>query len=73
MPLTAFVTLRVVVDPVGIAPVFLSVTHDAVPARRAIAVRAPLIAATILIGTAIGGRDEKAKELLPKNSILKPQ
>jgi multiple antibiotic resistance protein len=52
--LTAFVKLLVVVDPVGIAPVFLSVTHNAVPARRAIAVCAPLIAATILIGTAIG-------------------
>jgi multiple antibiotic resistance protein len=53
--LTAFVTLLVVVDPVGIAPVFLSVTHDAVSERRAIAVRASLIGATILIGTAIGG------------------
>lgn len=53
--LTAFVTLLVVVDPVGIAPVFLSVTQDAVSERRAIAVRAPLIAAMILIGTAIGG------------------
>ena len=53
--LTAFVTLLVVVDPVGIAPVFLSVTDDAVSERRAIAMRAPLIAATILIGTAIGG------------------
>jgi multiple antibiotic resistance protein len=53
--LTAFVTLLVVVDPVGIAPVFLSVTDDAVSERRAIAVRAPLIAVTILIGTAIGG------------------
>jgi multiple antibiotic resistance protein len=47
--------LLVVVDPVGIAPVFLSVTDDAVSERRAIAVRAPLIAVTILIGTAIGG------------------
>jgi multiple antibiotic resistance protein len=53
--LTAFVTLLVVVDPVGIAPVFLSVTHDAVSERRAIAVRASLIGATILIGTAVGG------------------
>jgi multiple antibiotic resistance protein len=53
--LTALVTLLVVVDPVGIAPVFLSVTHEAVSARRAIAVRAPLIAATILIGRRSAG------------------
>lgn len=54
--LSAFVTLLFVVDPVGLAPAFIGVTNglDA-QARRSVAVRASLIAAGILIGTALIG------------------
>jgi multiple antibiotic resistance protein len=54
--ISALVTLLVVVDPVGLVPTFLAVTHG-VPAgaRRRIAVRATIIAAIILAGTALGG------------------
>jgi multiple antibiotic resistance protein len=47
--LTVFVTLIVVVDPIGLAPLFVALTDgmDA-PRRRAIALRACLIAFTIL-------------------------
>lgn len=54
--LTAFVTLIVVVDPVGIVPAFLSATHglpDA--ARKGVGLRASVIAAFILAGTALVG------------------
>lgn len=54
--LTAFVTLIVVVDPVGIVPAFLSATHglpDA--ARKGVGLRASMIAALILAGTALVG------------------
>lgn len=54
--LNALVTLFVVVDPIGIAPAFLSVTHGLPPAvRRGVGYRAALIAAAILIGTALIG------------------
>jgi multiple antibiotic resistance protein len=51
-----FVTLFVVVDPIGLAPIFLSVTHG-VPAhaRRRIAWRACVIAGLILTGFALAG------------------
>src|ERR1700732_2523879 len=50
------VTLRVVVDPVGLTPAFLAVTQGLpVAARRQIAFRACLIAAAILAGTALIG------------------
>src|ERR1700742_867291 len=54
--LTGFVTLLVVVDPVGIVPAFLSVTHG-IPSteRRSVGLRAAVIAALILIGTALIG------------------
>jgi multiple antibiotic resistance protein len=54
--ISAFVTLMVVVDPIGLAPAFIGITHgfDA-PSRRSIALRASLIAACILIGTALVG------------------
>lgn len=54
--LTSFVTLLVVVDPLGTVPVFLSVTHD-VPqdARWRVGCRAALIAGLILAGTALTG------------------
>jgi multiple antibiotic resistance protein len=60
MPLDFFVsglvTLFVVVDPIGLAPTFLAVTHGIPPAARLqVAVRASLIAAGILAGTAFLG------------------
>src|SRR2546430_647437 len=53
---SALVTLVVVVDPVGLAPTFLAVTHG-LPAelRRRIAARACIIAGAILAGTALIG------------------
>ncbi|RMD48570.1 MAG: MarC family protein [Alphaproteobacteria bacterium] len=46
---TAFVSLFVVIDPIGLTPLFLALTPGASPAaRRAIALRAGLIAAVIL-------------------------
>lgn len=53
---SALVTLLVVVDPVGLAPTFLAVTHG-LPgkARKQIALRACLIAGAILAGTALIG------------------
>jgi len=54
--ISALVTLLVVVDPVGLAPIFLAVTHDLpAAARRRIAVRSTIIAGGILAGTALGG------------------
>src|ERR1700693_1774139 len=53
---SALVTLLVVVDPVGLTPAFLAVTQGLpVAARKRIAVRACLIAAAILAGTALIG------------------
>src|SRR5215212_11727362 len=54
--ISALVTLLVVVDPVGLVPSFLATT-DGLPAklRRKVALRACLIAGTILIGTALIG------------------
>jgi multiple antibiotic resistance protein len=54
--ISALVTLLVVVDPVGLAPAFLAVTHG-VPAqaRKRIAWRACVIASLILFGTALVG------------------
>ena len=54
--ISALLTLFVVVDPVGLTPTFLAVTHG-LPraARRSVALRASLIAVAILIGTALIG------------------
>jgi multiple antibiotic resistance protein len=54
--ISAAVTLLVVVDPIGLAPTFLSVTTG-LPrgARRAVAVRAAIIAGAILAGSAVIG------------------
>jgi multiple antibiotic resistance protein len=53
---SALVTLLIVVDPVGLAPTFLAVTQGMSAAhRRQVAIRASIIAALILIGTAIIG------------------
>jgi multiple antibiotic resistance protein len=54
--ISALVTLTVVVDPIGLTPSFLAVTHGLPPrACRQIAVRACCIAGTILAGTALIG------------------
>ena len=53
---SAFVTLFVVVDPIGLVPSFIAITHG-LPARaqRKVALRASLIAAVILAGSALIG------------------
>lgn len=54
--LSAFVTLLLVVDPVGLAPAFLAATGGMPDAdKRTIALRAPLIAASILVVIALVG------------------
>ena len=53
---SAFVTLLVVVDPAGLAPAFLAVTHDfSAGARHRVGIRASLIAGSILVGAAFFG------------------
>lgn len=53
---SAFVTLLVVVDPIGLAPIFLSLTGRQPPeARRAVAILASVLAAAILAGFALAG------------------
>jgi multiple antibiotic resistance protein len=53
---SAFVTLLVVVDPVGLAPPFLALTHRLPrPARLQVGVRGCVIALAILAGTALVG------------------
>jgi len=53
---SALVTLFVVVDPLGLVPTFLAITHG-LPrqARRGVAWRASLIAALVLAGSALIG------------------
>jgi multiple antibiotic resistance protein len=52
----ALVTLLVVVDPIGLVPTFIGITEGLPPqARRAVALRACLIAAAILTGSALIG------------------
>jgi multiple antibiotic resistance protein len=53
--ITAFVTLFVVVDPLGLAPVFISLTRGLGGERRQIAVQASLIAFAVLAGAALIG------------------
>jgi multiple antibiotic resistance protein len=54
--ISAFVTLAVVVDPIGLVPSYLAVTHGLPKsARRSVAWRAALIAALILAGSALIG------------------
>jgi multiple antibiotic resistance protein len=54
--ISALVTLFVVVDPIGLAPAFLAVTSDLPShAKRQVALRASVIAAAILAGTALIG------------------
>jgi multiple antibiotic resistance protein len=54
--ITALVTMIVVIDPVGIAPLFLALTTDKTAAqRRSIAIRATLVAAFVLTLFALFG------------------
>ncbi len=54
--ISAVVTLLVVVDPIGLVPAFIAVTHGLPKrARRNVALRACLIAAAILAGSALIG------------------
>jgi multiple antibiotic resistance protein len=53
---SAFVTLAVVVDPIGLVPSFIALTHGLSRRRqRDVALRASLIAAVILAGCALIG------------------
>ncbi len=53
---TAFVTLFVIIDPIGLAPMFVALTRGQSNAqRRAVAIRACLIGAGILAAFGIGG------------------
>ncbi|RIV91403.1 MarC family protein [Aurantiacibacter xanthus] len=54
--MSAFVTLFVVIDPPGCAPIYAGLTTNAsAAARRSMAIRACLIAAVILLGFALFG------------------
>jgi multiple antibiotic resistance protein len=54
----AFVTLLVVIDPIGLAPIFVALTPGAAGgARRAIALRACLIAAGLLAAFGLFGEE----------------
>jgi multiple antibiotic resistance protein len=54
--ISALVTLLVVVDPIGLVPTFIGITHGLSESlRREVAFRAALIAGVILIGAALIG------------------
>jgi multiple antibiotic resistance protein len=53
---SAFVTLFVIIDPIGVSPIFASLTADASKAQaRSMAIRATVISALILLGFAFMG------------------
>ncbi|OBX19363.1 MarC family transcriptional regulator [Erythrobacter sp. QSSC1-22B] len=53
---SAFITLFVVIDPPGCAPIYAGLTKDAsAPERRNMAIRASMIALAILLGFALFG------------------
>jgi multiple antibiotic resistance protein len=55
---SAFITLFVVIDPPGCAPIYAGLTHGASPAqRRSMAIRACAIAGVILVVFALFGQD----------------
>lgn len=52
----AFILLFVVIDPIGLAPIFGAITHGATPAyRRRMALRGAFIAGIILVAFVFGG------------------
>jgi multiple antibiotic resistance protein len=54
--ISAFATLAVVVDPIGLAPAFIGITTGLpAAARRSVGLRACLIAGAILVGAAVIG------------------
>jgi len=54
--ISALVTLLVVVDPIGLVPSYLAITHGLPQrAQRSVALHATLIAAAILVGSALVG------------------
>jgi multiple antibiotic resistance protein len=54
--ISAFVTLLIVLDPIGLAPTFVAITQGMPQtARRQVAIRASIIAAAVLGATALGG------------------
>jgi multiple antibiotic resistance protein len=54
--ISALVTMVVVVDPIGLVPAFIAITHGLPQrARRSVAWRASLIAAVVLAGSALIG------------------
>lgn len=54
--LSSFITLFVVIDPPGCAPIYAGLSHGASPhQRRSMAVRATMIATLILLGFALVG------------------
>src|SRR5215475_11154414 len=56
LSVTHAVTLLVVVDPIGLVPSYLAITHGLPQrARRSVALHATLIAAAILVGSALVG------------------
>ncbi len=56
--LSAFITLFVVIDPPGCAPIYAGLTRDATPAQqRNMAIKACTIAAAILLGFALFGEE----------------
>lgn len=54
--LTTFVTMLVIIDPIGLAPLFVSITQGmSAPERRAIALRCCAVGASILLVFALFG------------------
>ncbi|MGB0498184.1 MAG: MarC family protein [Rubricella sp.] len=55
--ITAFVTLFVIIDPIGLAPIFVALTAGMAPkARRKVALRAVLLAFGLLLLFGLAGR-----------------
>jgi multiple antibiotic resistance protein len=56
--ISAFVTMVIVLDPIGLAPTFVAITHG-LPraAQRQVAIRASIIAAIILAGAVLIGTE----------------
>jgi multiple antibiotic resistance protein len=68
--ISAFVTLLLVVDPVGLVPAFLSATHGmSEHDRKTIATRAPLIAAAV---TGLTGTHAKRTRRCPNMPMTLP-